>query len=46
MDRLARLGRPDGRPVPGTATVLGRGSELHVVVGQSWLKLGLEDLAT
>jgi len=44
-DRLARLAMPDGRPVPAAATVLGRGSELHVVVGQSWLKLGLEDLA-
>ncbi|WP_432866724.1 hypothetical protein [Microbispora rosea] len=45
-DRPARLVMPDGRPVPRTATVLGRGSELHVVVGQRWLKLGCEDLAT
>jgi hypothetical protein len=46
VDRPARLVMPNGRPVPRTATVLGRGSELHVVVGQSWLKLGFEDLAT
>ncbi|MEW9533132.1 hypothetical protein [Microbispora sp. NPDC049125] len=45
-DRPARLVMPNGRPVPRTATVLGRGSELHVVVGQSWLKLGFEELAT
>ncbi|MFF0769581.1 hypothetical protein ACFYUK_11860 [Nonomuraea wenchangensis] len=45
-DRPARLVMPNGRSVSRTATVLGRGSELHVVVGQSWLKLGFEDLAT
>ncbi|WP_182902928.1 hypothetical protein [Microbispora sp. H10830] len=42
--RPAQLVMPDGRPVPRSATLLGRGSELHVVVGQSWLKLGFEDL--
>jgi hypothetical protein len=41
-----RLVMPDGRAVPREATVLGRGSELHVVTGHSWLKLGFEDLAT
>ncbi|TXK35136.1 hypothetical protein [Nonomuraea sp. C10] len=46
VDRPAWLVMPNGRPVPRTATVLGRGSELHVVVGQSWLKLGFEDLVT
>ncbi|MEV6159912.1 hypothetical protein AB0L53_57205 [Nonomuraea sp. NPDC052129] len=45
-DRATRLVMPDGRPVPKTATILGRGSELHVVAGPSWLKLGFEDLAT
>lgn len=45
-DRPARLVMPNGRSVSRTATVLGRGSELHVVVGQSWLKLGFEDLVT
>jgi hypothetical protein len=45
-DRPARLVMPNGRPVPRTATLLGRGSELHVVAGASWLKLGFEDLAT
>ncbi|WP_152990713.1 hypothetical protein [Sphaerimonospora mesophila] len=44
-DRPATLVMPNGRPIPRTATVLGRGSELHVVVGQSWLKLDFEDLA-
>ncbi|MEV6866947.1 hypothetical protein AB0M44_38895 [Streptosporangium subroseum] len=45
-DHLARLVMPDGRPVPSEAGILGRGSELHVVVGHSWLKLDFEDLAT
>ncbi|WP_125641108.1 hypothetical protein [Nonomuraea sp. WAC 01424] len=45
-DRPARLVMPDGQPVPRTATRVGRGSELHVVVGRRWLKLGFEDLAT
>ncbi|MFD1537449.1 hypothetical protein [Nonomuraea guangzhouensis] len=43
-DRPTRLVMPDGRPVPRTATILGRGNELHVVAGTSWLKLGFEDL--
>ncbi|MGW4407366.1 hypothetical protein ACWEJ6_25320 [Nonomuraea sp. NPDC004702] len=45
VDRPTRLVMPDGRPVPRTAVVLGRGSELHVVVGPTWLKAGFEDLA-
>ncbi|MEV4370634.1 hypothetical protein AB0J71_26435 [Nonomuraea sp. NPDC049637] len=46
VDRPTRLVMPDGRPVPRTAAVLGRGSELHVVVGTTWLKVGFEDLAS
>ncbi|MCA2186398.1 hypothetical protein LDL05_15120 [Nonomuraea cavernae] len=46
VDRPTRLVMPNGRPVPRTATLLGRGSELHVVAGLSWLKLGFEDLTT
>ncbi|MEU6799150.1 hypothetical protein ABZ907_46305 [Nonomuraea wenchangensis] len=46
VDRPARLVMPNGRSVPRAANVLGRGSELHVVVGQSWLKLDIEELAT
>ncbi|GAA1023034.1 hypothetical protein Aple_096240 [Acrocarpospora pleiomorpha] len=42
--RPARLVMPDGRPVPREAAVMGRGSELHVVAGQSWLKLDLDSL--
>lgn len=45
-DRPTRLVMPDGRPVPRTATLFGRGSELHVVAGRSWLKLNFEDLMT
>ncbi|GAA1299891.1 hypothetical protein Psi02_77280 [Planotetraspora silvatica] len=44
--RPARLVMPDARPVPRAATILGRGSELHVVAGHRWLKLGFEDLDT
>ncbi|MER6513314.1 hypothetical protein ABT158_41340 [Nonomuraea sp. NPDC001636] len=46
VNRPARLVMPDGRPVPRAAVVLGRGSELHVVVGTTWLKAGFEDLAS
>ncbi|MFI7463159.1 hypothetical protein [Nonomuraea sp. NPDC049646] len=46
VDRPTRLVMPDGRPVPRTAAVLGRGGELHVVVGAAWLKVGFEDLAS
>lgn len=34
----ARLAMPGGRRVPRTATILGRGDGLHVVVGTNWFK--------
>ncbi|GAA0989669.1 hypothetical protein GCM10009555_074000 [Acrocarpospora macrocephala] len=44
--RHARLVMPDGRSIPQDAAVMGRGSELHVVAGHSWLKLDLKALTT
>lgn len=46
VDRLARLVMPTGDRYPGRRLCWVEASELHVVVGQSWLKLGLKDLAT
>ncbi|MEU1727320.1 hypothetical protein [Nonomuraea sp. NPDC005692] len=46
VGRPSRLVMPGGRPVPRGAAILGRGSELHVVVGTAWLKVGFEELAS
>lgn len=45
-DRLEVTGeyvlvRPDGRPLPPTARVIGRGAELHVLTEDAWLRLDI-----
>lgn len=42
--RTARLVLPDDAPLPDTAKTCGRSSELHVFVGQEWLRVDLEDM--
>jgi hypothetical protein len=39
-----RLVLPDGRPVPDDVRIIGRGPDLHVFVGPTWYRLGLDDL--
>ncbi|MFS8101582.1 hypothetical protein LFM09_31100 [Lentzea alba] len=39
-----RLVQPDGQPLPRTARVVGRGADLHVLLDNSWLRLGIEDI--
>ncbi|MEU7476597.1 hypothetical protein AB0A63_11485 [Lentzea sp. NPDC042327] len=39
-----RLVLPDGRSLPRTAEVVGRGSDLHVFAGDEWSRLGVEDI--
>ncbi|WP_216211078.1 hypothetical protein [Amycolatopsis aidingensis] len=39
-----RLVQPDGRPVPPTAHVVGRGPDLHLVVDDNWWRLDLDDI--
>jgi hypothetical protein len=39
-----RLVQPDGRPVPPSARVVGRGADLHVLLDDSWMRLALEDV--
>ncbi|MEO6088149.1 MAG: hypothetical protein ABIQ18_34055 [Umezawaea sp.] len=40
-----RLVQPDGQLLPQTAQVVGRGADLHVRVGDSWWRIGIEDIA-
>jgi hypothetical protein len=40
-----RLVQPGGQPLPATAEVLGRGSDLHILTDDSWLRLDIEDIA-
>jgi hypothetical protein len=39
-----RLVQPGGQPLPATAEVLGRGSDLHILTDDSWLRLDIEDI--
>ncbi|MFD2472692.1 hypothetical protein [Amycolatopsis silviterrae] len=39
-----RLVLPDGREVPQTALVFGRGPDLHVLVEDDWFRLSLDDI--
>jgi hypothetical protein len=39
-----RVELPNGRPLPRQAWVVGRGADLHFVVGARWLRLAVEDL--
>ncbi|GAA3990794.1 hypothetical protein GCM10022247_07000 [Allokutzneria multivorans] len=38
------VAQPDGTPLPASARVVGRGSELHFLVEDRWLRLSVEDL--
>ncbi len=38
------LADPDGKPLPAGTRVVGRGPDLHVIAGENWWRLGLEDL--
>jgi hypothetical protein len=40
----SRLVLPNGMPLPPRATVIGRGTELHVVAHDAWYRLSLDDL--
>ncbi|MFD7203759.1 hypothetical protein [Streptomyces sp. NPDC059893] len=39
-----RIVLPDGSPLPKRAQVIGRGPDLHVLSGDDWYRLGLEDI--
>ncbi|OXM49493.1 hypothetical protein [Amycolatopsis alba] len=39
-----RLVQPGGEPLPAGVQVVGRGPDLHILVGDEWLRLGLEDI--
>ncbi|WP_329432032.1 MULTISPECIES: hypothetical protein [unclassified Streptomyces] len=39
-----RIVLPDGRPLPMRTQVIGRGPDLHVLSGDDWYRLGLEDI--
>lgn len=39
-----RLVQPDGEPLPAAAHVTGRGTDLHILVRDEWLRLGLADI--
>ncbi len=39
-----RVVQPDGRPLPGSARVVGRGGELNFLVEDRWLRLSVQDL--
>ncbi|MFD4708340.1 hypothetical protein ACFWN5_01390 [Streptomyces sp. NPDC058430] len=39
-----RIVLPDGRPLPKRAQMIGRGPDLHVLSGDDWYRLGLEDI--
>ncbi|MGW6158446.1 hypothetical protein ACWFRM_35790 [Streptomyces sp. NPDC055144] len=39
-----RLKPPNGRPLPKHTPVIGRGPDLHVLSGNDWYRLGLEDI--
>ncbi|MFD9894088.1 hypothetical protein ACFWY9_32465 [Amycolatopsis sp. NPDC059027] len=39
-----RLAGPDGRPLPRTAQVVGRGPDLNVFVDDVWLRLNIDDI--
>ncbi len=43
VDREHRVVLPDGRDMPPTAHVVGRGSRLHVVAGDRWYVLDVDD---
>jgi hypothetical protein len=39
-----RVVLPDDRPLPADALVIGRGPDLHLLVGDDWYRLALEDV--
>ncbi len=39
-----RIVLPDVRPLPKRTQVIGRGPDLHVLSGDDWYRLGLEDI--
>ncbi|MFE5046125.1 hypothetical protein ACFRAI_07185 [Streptomyces sp. NPDC056637] len=39
-----RIVLPDGSPLPKRTQVIGRGPDLHVLSGDDWYRLGLEDI--
>ncbi len=45
VDVTARLTMPNGRPLPQDAVVVGRGEELHALVGLEWFTWSLADQA-
>ena len=41
-----RLVLPDGSPMPAAARVIGRGSDLHLLIDSGWYRLDLDDIPT